>query len=336
MEIKNFDPTLRVISKIKYYINYLNLNLNGYKVLTEVGSDLYNYIPIIPILAGAEKVMVWTRDSIYGKADHLITDCQKKINNISNYPNVEFFKGKINKIHLKDADIITNSNFLRPLNKAKLQYSKKEVAIPLMYEKWEIRKKDIDISDCLKNGIRVGGTNEDYEKINVFNHIGPLAIKMVFEAGYEIYENNIVIWSDDNFGNVIKEAMMALNPKNLLMTTDIEKVKKEARNIDFIFLADYDEKRSFSNDSFFQLKEISALNPHFGLVHLYGEVNYVETKKLGICCYPKKNGISQAMSLTLSHIGINPFVALVTAGFKVGQCLLEKDYDNEIVQLFDS
>ena len=57
MEIKNFDPTLRVISKIRYYINYLNLNLKGYKVLTEVGSDLYNYIPIIPILAGAEKVM---------------------------------------------------------------------------------------------------------------------------------------------------------------------------------------------------------------------------------------------------------------------------------------
>ncbi len=55
-------------------------------------------------------------------------------------------------------------------------------------------------------------------------------------------------------------------------------------------------------------------------------------KKMGVSIYPLKNGHSESMSFTLNHIGINPFIALITAGFKVGQYLLENDYKNSLVQ----
>ena len=67
----------REIVKIQQNILRLNLNLEGFEVLTEVGSGLYNYMPIIPLLAGAKKVMAWTRDSRHGTASDIIENCRK-------------------------------------------------------------------------------------------------------------------------------------------------------------------------------------------------------------------------------------------------------------------
>ena len=333
MSIKCGYTINRVVSRINHYIDKLDLNLEGYNVLTEVGSGLYNYTPIIPMLAGANRVMAWTRDSVYGKADDIIAECRLKLNKMGYDDSIEFFNGTLNKYHLKQADIITNSGFLRPLNEEKLKHVKQTVAIPLMYESWELRKEDINIDYCQTNNIKVAGTNENHDIINVFNHIGPLAVKMAFEAGYEVYGNNIIIWSDDNFGNVITEAFAKMNPKNLLMTTNISEVKKQIVDTDFIFVSDYDEKRSYTNNNFFGLKELSLLNSDFGLVHLYGDLDYKEIKRMGISLSPSKNGHAQKMSFTLNHLGINPFIALITAGFKVGQYLLENDFNNDLVQI---
>lgn len=332
MRIEQEYSINRVVSRINKYINKLELNLDGYNVLTEVGTGLYNYIPIIPVLAGANHVMAWTRDSVYGKADDIISDCRMKLDKIGYSGSIEFFSGALDKDHLKQADIITNSGFLRPLDEEKLQFAKDSAVIPLMYENWELRENDIDIKYCLSKNIKVAGTNENHDIINVFNHIGPLAIKMAFEAGYEILGNNIIVWSADDFGNVITKAFKSLNPNSLLMTTDFNQVKKLIKDTDFVFISDYDEKRSFTNNNFFGLKELCPLNPNVGLVHLYGDLDYKEIKKMGILLFPSKNGYAQKMSFTLNHLGINPFIALLTAGFKVGQYLLNHDYKNSLIQ----
>ena len=31
---------------------------------------------------------------------------------------------------------------------------------------------------------------------------------MALNAGYEVYENKIIVWSDDHFGEVVKEAFL--------------------------------------------------------------------------------------------------------------------------------
>ena len=61
----------RAIEIIEQTIKRLDLKLNSYIVLTEVGSNNYIYTPIIPLLAGAEKVYAWTRDSSYGSGEHI-------------------------------------------------------------------------------------------------------------------------------------------------------------------------------------------------------------------------------------------------------------------------
>tara|TARA_B100001113_G_C21092092_1_gene614832 strand:+ start:672 stop:1676 length:1005 start_codon:yes stop_codon:yes gene_type:complete len=330
MNINSDYSTSRVFSRINHYIDKLGLNLEGFNVLTEVGSGLYNYTPIIPILAGANSVMAWTRDSSFGKADDIIAECRIKLDKMGYEDSIEFFKGSINKNHLKNANIITNSGFLRPLNKEKLKHVKQTTVIPLMYELWELRQGDIDIDYCTARGLKVAGTNEYYKDISVFEHVGYLALKMAFEAGYEILNNKIIIWSDDKFGEEVENTFNCLNPLKIIKTTDFEVLKKNIQDVDFIFICDYDEMREYLTPDFFGLDELVKINSHFAIIHLYGKIDKKNFDKITI--YPPKSGLSKTMSFTLAHLGLNPFVALQVAGFKVGEMMAKQNLKSNLMQ----
>ena len=323
----------RELVKIKQKITELELNLEGFEVLTEIGSGLYGYMPIIPLMAGAERVMAWTRDSKFGKGDDLISECQKRISVLEGSKSIEFHKGYFNEEHLACADLITNSGFLRPLDESKLKFVKDSTVVPLMFEAWEARAEDIDLKYCKSRGIKVSGTNESHKSLNVFQQVGHLAAKMVFEAGYEIYDNKIAIWSDDDFGQVIKDTFRSLGADELTVTTDFEKLVGLIPSLDFLFISDYDEIRSYDDPTFFDLGLLRELNDHFGIVHLLGKIDSIALKKKGFNIYPPEKGVAKYMSRTLSHLGINPFFSLMVGGFKVGENLLKGKLKDPLNQL---
>ena len=323
----------REILKIKEKISLLNLNLEGFEILTEVGSGLYNYMPLIPLLAGAQRVMAWTRDSRFGTASEVIKNCQEVAQVLPNFNKIEFYIGNLNEQHLRQADLITNSALLRPLDQSKLMYVKDSTVIPLMFEAWEARKEDVDIGYCNRRGIKVAGTNESHHELDVFTQVGHLALKMAFEAGYEIYGNKILIWSDDDFGQVIKEKFLMLDAADVIVTTDFEKLTQLIPTLDFVFISDYDEERSYNDSTFFNLDRLRKLNQNFGIIHLFGEIDSLTLRDKGFNIYPPDNGIGKNMSRTLSYLGIEPFFSLMVGGFKVGEHLLRGNMNEKMLQV---
>lgn len=316
----------RAIRIIKKAIANLNLDLHSYSVLTEVGSSNYKYSPIIPLLAGAKEVYAWTFDSSHGKSEDIIKECYEIAKYLDLDNRIQFSANKKEIEHIKQAEIITNSGFIRPINEDLLKYSKSNVVIPLMYEAWEIRKQDIDIEYCKEKNIKVAGTWENHPKIKVFSGIGPLAIKLSLEAGYEVYQNEIIIWSDDYFGDEAEKAFKKFGASKVVKTNDINKLKEVFSSIDFIFVSDYDEKRPyFGEQGVFIIDELININPNFGLVHLYGEIDQKPLKKYNLKIYPDEKGKAMHMTRTLGHLGITPIVNLQTAGLKVGQLMLENN-----------
>ena len=67
----------RALRLIKECIEKLNVNLKGYNVLTEVGTNAYLYTPLIAALAGADKVLAWTADTHYGLGETIKEECLK-------------------------------------------------------------------------------------------------------------------------------------------------------------------------------------------------------------------------------------------------------------------
>ena len=310
----------RAIQIIKNTIEDLELNLNSYVVLTEVGSNNYIYTPIIPLLAGAKRVFAWTRDSSYGKGEEIAGQCYKIAKYLGLEDRIEFSINETNDGHIKNADIITNSGFLRPINESFLQKVKSNIAIPLMFEAWEIRDQDLDIKACTESGVKVAGTWENHPKIQVFNYVKELTLKMLFEAGYEINGNKFIIWSNDQFGEKAEEVLVLNGAKEVLITNKYDELKKNIHNVDAVLLFDYHETKDyFGNDSLFNINELKQINNHFGVVHLYGNVDYKYLLKNNINVYPHKNGKALNMTFTLAHVGLLPVLKLLTAGFKVGQ-----------------
>ncbi len=311
----------RAIKIINETIKDFNVSLKEKIVLTEVGSDNYLFTPIIASLSGALKVYALAKDSKYGKADEIINQCkaiceQFEINNIT------FLKNELDIKLLPEVDIITNSGNLRPLDKDKLNFLKPSAVIPLMFEAWEIREEDIDIAYCKNNKIKVAGTWENHPSIRVFDYCGLLGMKMAMDAGFEIAGNRIVMWSDDEFGEVISKKFTTENAE-VIHTTDLIKFYEVIKETDFVFIADYDEQRNYFGDGgIFDWDKIKKINPEVYFIHLYGNVDYQYCCENQINISPKKNGRAMVMTHTLSYIGLIPILKLQVAGFKVAQELI--------------
>lgn len=318
----------RAIKLIKEIISKLKLDLDGYTVLTEVGSNFYLHMPIIASLAGAKKVYAIAKDTSYGNADDVRNECLKMLNMIG-IQNVVFSSNIIPDNFVQEANIITNSGNLRPINSELYSKVNKTVVVPLMYEKWELRKEDVDVDWCRQNGIKVAGTWEEHPDINVFGSSGQLAIKLAHEAGYEVYDNNIIVWSNDHFGDVISRAFLQAGASNVITTIEYSDLIENINECDFIFICDYDETRTYFGDNgFIDIEELIKINNAFGIVHLYGEVNNDILNEKGVNVYPNKRGKAKYMTQTLGYVGLKPIINLQAAGLKVAQEMLNNQYSS--------
>lgn len=315
----------RAVRIINETINDLDVDISGKVVLTEVGSKNYLYTPIIASLSGASEVYAVAKNSRYGLAKDIIAECLTYCEKLQ-IKNIKFLEEDIPNTVLAQADIICNSGNLRPINEDKLKHCKQSVVIPLMYEAWEFRAQDVDLSYCKIKNIKVAGTWENHPKIKVFNYCGMLAVKMALEAGFEITGNNIIVWSDDHFGEVISQKFKD-EKASVIQTVQIADFYNNLASVDFVFLADYDESgKYFGKDGIFDIKKIKELNPDISFIHLYGNIDIEFINSNNISIFPQQNGHAQVMTYTLGHVGLIPILRLQVAGLKVAQEMIANNY----------
>lgn len=314
----------RAISKAKELVKALCIDLSDKVILTEVGTELYGLTPILAALTGAKKVYAWTRDSRFGSALDTIERVSGFIDELGfSGDRIEFFNGSFNEDHLKEADVITNSGFLRPLNEYKLKHTKESVVIPLMFEAWELRNEDVDLVYCRKRKIPLSGTWENHPSLMVFEHVGMLALKQSMCAGFEVYRNNILIWSDDDFGLLAEKSFLQVGANSIIRTTHYETLLSEAPNLDFVYFCDFDVAKDVESINSTVVNRLLELNPELGIVHLFGDIDGEKLRDSGVIAYPRRMGQQFIMSETLSEVGVNPFVTLQLAGLKVAQSMIE-------------
>ena len=311
----------RIIRIINQEIKNLNLDLSGLNIITELGSNGYMLGPLIATLAGAKKVTTLTKDSFFGKSDEIINGFK------AFFPDEEYQNKIDTKIELTDkdfksADIITNTGFLRPIDTSIIEILRPNVVIPLMYDKWELREDDIDILACTSQNIKISGTNEDLDLYPIFDFCGLLATKLALESDFEIRENKIIVWSDDNFGKTIKKQFETLGAASVCLTNNFQDVLDNVSDLDFILIADYNETRAYGTDYFFDFNKLIKINHDIIFIHLFGNLNYDKLKEKEVKIYPPKNGYSKKMSYALDYLGIIPLIKLLAASFKVAECLI--------------
>ena len=202
-----------------------------------------------------------------------------------------------------------------------------------MFEKWELRTDDIDIKYCKSKKIKVAGTWEEFPNLNIFSYVGLLAMKMVFQLNLEIFKNEIFIWSNDSFGDKIKQTFEKNGSEKVHCSIDENQLYNHISNCDFIFICDYDEEKCyFKSGGILNLKKIKDLNPYIKIIHLFGSIDYTLVAKNNIPIFPNYDGKPRTMSKTLNYLGPKPILKLLTSGFKVGE-YLTKNQSSKLVQI---
>ena len=310
----------RIRRLIQEGIKKLELDLSGLTVLTEVGSNFFVYTPIIAALSGASKVLAWTKDTRFGTGESIVERCKEIIEKFNiDKKSIVFRINERPKSDIAQADIVTNLGMVRPISADFIETMNPGSVISYMCESWEIREGDVDINFAIKSGIKVGGTWENHPDLKIFDGCGTLCVKIVMEAGFEVYQNNIAIISDDHFGEVAERAFINLGASKVVIFKPDNTYRITEQVWDFVLIADYKTTNCY-------LGENGLLNDvRIPIVHLSGKVDLEFSKTNNYMIYPKEDGYSKRMTRTLADLGPKPIIDLHAAGLKVGESLVRNN-----------
>ncbi len=309
-------------------INTYDLDLSGLTVFTEAASGNYVVTPLIAALAGSDRVFAITRDSKYGKAAAIRNFTLELAQRWGVEDRIEVVSDKSPAI-LSQVDIVTNLGFVRPIDRSMIAHLKPTAVLPLMWEPWEYREADLDLSECRRAGITVLGTNEREPRLNLFTYVGYLAVKLTFELEIEVYRSKVVIVGSGVFGESCVSAFDKLEAdiKYIDLSTsgnslEAESAKSTLRDADLVVLTEHHSPVCLiGSGGQITVDELLMLSPHLSIVHIAGNINREEINNAAIPCVPRESAAPGHMSVTTDYLGPKPVIALHTAGLKVGEAM---------------
>ena len=165
-------------------IAHFGLSLDGLSLYTEAASGHYAYGPILAALAGAKHVTAQVSDSRFGLAKDIIAHTRQLAEAYNVAEKIECIDRR-SHVRLAQADIVTNSGHVRPIDRDLIDSLQPTAVIPLMWETWEFRESDFDLNRCKERGILVLGTNEQAAPCDMRRFIGLSGIKLLLDLGYD-------------------------------------------------------------------------------------------------------------------------------------------------------
>jgi len=274
--------------------------------------------PIIAAKAGAKRVIAYAKSSRYATA----AQAKRVIGKISRLYQTEQIEviTRLSNGIISEADIVTNSSSLRPLDKKFIEAMKEVAVIALMYESWEFRPSDLDLEAAKAKGIMVMGTNES--AAGIFDYVKPLVVKMIFEAGLEVWGNNFLIISSDNFGPKLKEVLISLGAKTKLFGSKapFDLAKLGWTRVDGIIMADVtSDKTLVGRGGIIDIAALKKNHPEAKIIQFAGEVETEQLSAANIDYYPKHYVGARHMGQTMADLGPKAVIEYLAAGLKVGE-----------------
>jgi len=331
--IKNFEKI------IKSSISKINLDLTDLIILTEAATGNWISTPLIASFANAKQVICISKDTKYGKS----FDIQKNFKQIASYFDIT------DKIHVFDkldskliskADIVTNSGHVRPIDRKFIDAMKKTAVITLMWEPWEFRSNELDLSYCWIKGISILGVNEDNNILNVMQYTGKNILKIFSNHNISINNKKIILVGENRsifpmisflikngaviyiVSSTLKNQLQKLGMKIIGEKLSESKLSQFLKICDIILINSAPiHSDVIGGKTGLSISKLQSLNPNVIIVVYFGAVDYQQIKKHKINCYPNNEVKQGYMSWTLDFLGPQPTIELNCLGLKVGEIL---------------
>jgi hypothetical protein len=293
------------------------LDLSGFVVFTEAASGAYAVTPVLAAMAGAKHVFALAKSTRYGSMESVAEKTLALATHAGVNGRVEALAERV-KTAVAQADIVTNSGHVRPIDAEMISMMKPTSVIPLMYETWELREVDIDLAACRKRGIRLTGTNERHPAVDVFSFLGTMAVKLLLDAGVSVYSSHVLLVCDNAFGEFIQRGLEASNAV-VERVLHILEAPKHAVYDAIVVAVTPTGRPSLADD------DITAIGDRWpgAVVGIYwGDVDRGALDRAGLSYWPTQAPPRGHMGILPSSVGPEPIVRLQCGSLKAAEALL--------------
>jgi hypothetical protein len=298
----------------------MRIDLTDAVVVTEAATGAYAVTPVIAALAGARHVYAFTRSTRFGSVDEVMRHTRELAAEAGVVERIEVRTDRpLSVIH--EADVVTNSGHVRPIEREMVERMRPGSALPLMFESWEIQagRFDLALDEAVARGIRVAGTNERHPMIDVFSFLGTMAVKLLFDAGTAVRNTRIVVVCDNPFAPYLESGLTAAGAA-VRSTTSVSKV-------DPVFCPDFVLVSLTPTGSPVigpaEVRWIADTWPATVVVQFWGDLDRASLSYAGVRHWPLQAPPAGHMAILPSQPGPEPVVRLQAGGLKVASVLLQ-------------
>jgi hypothetical protein len=313
-----FNPQ-RLVTLMQDAIGRCELQLHEKTVLTEAATGAYAVTPVLAAMAGAKKVFAIAQNSRYGTVKEVIAQTEQLAKLAGVSQSIEFITEKTKEI-VAQADIITNSGHVRPIDAEIISWMKPTAVIPLMYEAWEFRPEDLDIVACREYGIRIAGTNERHPAVDVFSFLGIMAIKLLLDAGISVYTSHILLLCDNPFESFIEQGLVNAGAHVDTVKTLSAAPKDKTYDAILVALQPRPEPVLSATDADAIADQWSGAI----VAQYWGDIDQAAFLSHNIPVWPEEAPKPGHMGILPSGIGPEATIRLQIGGLKVGEVLLQE------------
>ena len=306
----------RLLNLMRGAIWRCQLDLSEMVVLTEAASDAWVVTPVLAAMAGAKQVFALTQTSRYGTIDEIARWTTDLARAAAVSDRIQIISEKRADIVVQ-ADIVTNSGHVRPIDAKMVGWMKPTAVIPLMFEAWEFRSSDVDLTACNRLGISVAGTNERHPAVDVFSYLGMMAVKILEDARIPVHGSRVVVWCDNPFRPFLVKGL-SLAGAVVESAESLEEIG-EAFDADAILVALRPQAQPVVGSP--EAAAIAHRYPTALVVQFWGDFDRTAMAHWGLPFWPLEPPPPGHQGILLSSLGPEPIVRLQSGGLKVGQLM---------------
>jgi hypothetical protein len=299
-------------------VDRLALDLSGLTVVTEAGSGAYALTPVIAALAGARRVRAITRNSDWASVEE-VRETLDAAGELAGTGGIELTESR-GRAAFADADIVTNLGFVRPIDATIVGYLMPTAVVPLMCEAWEFRPGDVDLDACRHRGVLVLGTNEHHPLCDVFRYSGPLAGRILFDAGFEVLGTHVVVAGRDGFAPVIAAWLERAGALASQVDPAHPDLYDKLAKADVLMVAEYaSDVPLIADGGVIDPARLGSIAPHLTVVQFAGGIDVAALEREQVRFWPDVPVPPRRMVRTFSSLGAAPVVQLHAGGLKVAE-----------------
>ncbi|MDD5053432.1 MAG: hypothetical protein PHO27_11925 [Sulfuricurvum sp.] len=296
-----------ILVKIKWIeklVEKYELDLTGLTVFTEVATNDYFLAGMIPAFANAQMVYMYDKDLLFE-------------NKVEGSDNIRITSSR-DKI--AEADIITNTGFIRPVTALDVAKMKDTAIIALMMSQQQIRPSDIEIQACLNKGIELIETDE--VNSGILNSMGFKFLKVLFDAGLTVWKDKYLLLSTGLWASYYVQAL-EINKIDFVRTSF-----GSLKDYDAIIVADHgnflDDGLWIGQDndqirSVISIDRILKENPLIKIINISGQMDVKGLVEAGIDVYPEIETIAGHSVVRGDYLGYKVVFEMMVLSLKAAE-----------------